>query len=64
MGRTFVRINKRLYETLSANNYTVFEDCKIEGRTAMVSNDFKASELPDLPFFKDTSVSGVGYDKK
>lgn len=64
MGRTFTTVNNRLYETLFMSEDTLFEDCKIKGRTAMVSNDFNVSDLQELPFFKDTSVSGVGYAKK
>lgn len=64
MGRTFTRVNGRKYETLIGKDITVFEDVKIEGRVATVSNNIKISQLKDLPYFNDTSVSGVGYEAK
>ena len=64
MGRTFTRVNGRKYETLIGKDITVFEDVKVEGRVATVSNNIKISQLKDLPYFNDTSVSGVGYEAK
>ena len=64
MGRTFTRVNGRKYETLIGKDVTVFEDVKIEGRVATVSNNIKVSQLKDLPYFNDTSVSGVGYEAR
>ena len=64
MGRTFTRVNGRKYETLIGKDVTVFEDVKIEGRVATVNNNIKVSQLKDLPYFNDTSVSCVGYEAK
>ena len=61
MGRTFTTVNRRKYETLIGKDVTVFEDVEIEGRIATVDNNIKVSQLKDLPYFKNTSVSGVGY---
>ena len=61
MGRTFTTVNGRKYQTLIGKDITVFEDVEIEGRVATVDNKIKVSHLKDLPYFNDTSVSGVGY---
>ena len=64
MGKTFTKVNGRKYQTLVGKNITVFEDTEIIGRVATVDNNIKVSHLKDLPYFNDTSVSGVGYKAK
>jgi hypothetical protein len=64
MGKSFTKVNGRKYQTLTGKNITVFEDTEIIGRIATVDNNIKVSQLKDLPYFKDTSVSGVGYKAK
>lgn len=64
MGKTFTRVNGRKYQTLMAEDITAFEDVDIEGRIATVDNRIKVSQLKDLPYFNDTSISGVGYKVK
>ena len=61
MGRTFTTVNSRKYQTLISKDITVFEDVEIEGRVVTVENNINVSQLKDLPYFNDTSVSGVGY---
>lgn len=64
MGKTFTKVNGRKYQTLAGKNITVFEDTEIIGRIATVDNNIKVSQLKKLPYFNDTSVSGVGYKAK
>lgn len=64
MGKSFTKVNGRKYQTLAGKNITVFEDTEIIGRIATVDNNIKVSQLKDLPYFNDISVSGVGYKAK
>ena len=64
MGKSFTKVNGRKYQTLVGKNITVFEDTEIIERIATVDNNIKVSQLKDLPYFNDTSVSGVGYKAK
>lgn len=64
MGKSFTKVNGRKYQTLIGKDVTVFEDVEIEGRIATVDSKIKVSQLKDLPYFNDTSVSGVGYEAK
>jgi len=61
MGKSFTKVNGRKYQTLIGKDVTVFEDVEIEGRIATVDSKIKVSQLKDLPYFNNTSVSGIGY---
>ena len=60
-GKAFTRVNGRKYQTLLSPDKTLFEDVKMPGRVCLVEGNVKVSQLSKLPYFNDTSVSGVGY---